>query len=200
MNIILENYLEMFQKVSMTLNERSSETAFAPIVGLYKFEFNMKVFSLIDMAKGQDLISFESSLEFARITNLFLEEKLDPEIQKFKVKNTLFYKAYFKSRKIIASIKTRPDFEGKANYGHCQIAHIPYLSARNFLFKNNGDCRIQFALSPTFKIRKETEIFLNPSESAMRSSGILNADGKANKIYVVNNNESIVGNYQIWIL
>jgi len=200
MNITLENYLSMFQSVSILLSKRSSESVFMPTVTAYKTLFDEKVYQLIEMAKNSEPEHLKNVLRMAESSNAFLEEKLDPAMIWCKQTNISLYNAYLQSRRLNSQMVAKPDYEGRANSGYTQIVHIPYLSSRNFLFKNNGSVPLSFALSMTFNTQKANIITLAPLESAMRSSGVLNADGWANKIYAINNNEKITGNYQIWIL
>jgi len=200
MNITLENYLEMFQKVVTTLNNRASETAFVPVVSAYKAMFDENVHLLIEMVKDRSPKNLQEAMKLALLGNNFLEEKLDPAMKIFKIANNSLYQEYCQARKIVKKRSVAPNYEGIAKHGFTNVDHISYLSSRSFIFKNIGTVPLLFALSYTFKIPEGKEIVLKPAESAMRSSGTLNADSKANKIYVINDDLSLLGKYQIWIL
>ena len=200
MNITLENYLEMFQKVVTTLNNRASETVFVPVVSAYKAMFDENVHLLIEMVKDRSPKNLQEAMKLALLGNNFLEEKLDPAMKIFKIANISLYQEYCQVRKIVKKRSVPPNYEGIAKHGFTNVDHISYLSSRSFLFKNIGTVPLLFALSHTFKIPEGKEIVLKPAESAMRSSGTLNADSKANKIYVINDDLSLLGKYQIWIL
>lgn len=200
MNITLENYLEMFQKVVATLSNSASETVFVPVVSAYKAMFDENVYHLIEMAKDRSPENLQEVLELALLGNNFLKEKLDPAMKIFKIANISLYEEYCEARKIAKKRLETPDYEGIALHGFTQVDHLSYISSRSFLFKNCGQIPLIFALSQTFKIPEGKELLLRPAESAMRSTGFLNPDSKANKIYVVNTNLVRLGRYQIWIL
>ena len=199
MNITLENYLEMFQKVLAVLSSRASETVFFPVISAYKAMFDANVYLLIEMTKDRSPENLKEALHLASIGDGFLRAKLDPSMKIFKEANSHLYKEYCQARKITKRRTAAPNYEGLASHGFTQVGNIPYLSSRSFLFKNAGTVPLTFALSHTFKTQKGKELVLRPSESAMRSAGILNADPKANKIYVINDNQGVDGKYQIWI-
>lgn len=195
----LENYLIQFQTILSLLIKRSSETAYFPLLSFHKSQLELQINLILKKAENYQENPSEL-LAMAKTTDLFLSEILDVEIAKLKNKNKSLYSEYLKCRSQNKSEITKmPNYSGEVNFGVTQAANLPYLSSRSFLIKNTGKIDLRFYLCENFKNLEGNFINLRPKDLILRTSGTLNANGKANKLYAVNKQE-IVGSYKIWVL
>lgn len=198
-NSVIENSLIQFQRILALLIKRSSETAFFPIISFYKSQLETQINLAIRDIEDQKM-SDENLLLISNSIDEFLKKTLDVEINLLKKKNKSLYLEYNKYRTgNNISISDLPEYSGKAITGITQILNLPYLSSRSFLIKNTGSNALSFYLSENFKNPDGITVTLNPNDTILRSSGIMNANAKSNKLYVINK-EKTIGYCKIWIL
>lgn len=146
-------------------------------------------------------MALEELRETVKETSLFLKEKLDKVMGVFQSINVGLYFTYMGARSIDQSGSfNAPDYSGLSiPNGFTKVAEIPYLTSRSFNFKNTGTVSLQFTLTKTADILEGNTITVIPGSAVTRSTGNLNPDGMATKIYVKNEDREISGEYKIWI-
>lgn len=168
-NAAADNYLNVIQSPRVQISERSTA-----------------------------LLELESIFEN---TENLLNNKLDKVMGIFLATNPVLYSGYLSSRSIDnVGSSINADYEGTINAGVLHlIAEIPYLSGRTFDFKNTSKVALSFALSTNPDAMEGIMVIVNPESSVTRKTSNLNNDPKASKLYVMNNESVLSGEYKVYV-